>query len=172
MTDALVSRTAVRRQRVRELVCSYRALRDSDGHVVDVPKLALSTPQLAAATLGPLLAAEPVEVFAVACLSARNQLLTWHIVSRGTRTSAPIWSSPGRGTDPVKGSAAMTFPTAITPLDCPARLSAVKALRFASTPRGGANGLDRASDSREAGICVMALFDCPRPARGIASNRT
>ena len=90
MTDSLVSRTAVRRQRVRELVCSYRALRDSDGHVVDVPKLALSTPQLAAATLGPLLAAEPVEVFAVACLSARNQLLTWHIVSRGTRTSAPI----------------------------------------------------------------------------------
>lgn len=90
MTDTLTSRTSMHRRRVRELVCSYRTLRDSNGHVIDVPKRALSSPQMAAATLGPLLAAKLVEVFAVACLSARNHLLTWHIVSRGSRTSAPI----------------------------------------------------------------------------------
>ena len=76
--------------RVRELVCSYRTLRDANGDVQNVPTLALSTPRVAAATLGPLLATELVEVFAVACLSARHHLLTWHVVSRGTRTSTPI----------------------------------------------------------------------------------
>ena len=44
-------------------------LRDSEGRVVDVPTLALSTPRIAAATLAPLLAGEPVENFGVACLS-------------------------------------------------------------------------------------------------------
>jgi DNA repair protein RadC len=29
-------------------------------------------------------------VFAVACLSSRQRLLAWHVVSRGTRTSAPV----------------------------------------------------------------------------------
>lgn len=76
--------------RVRELVCSYRTLRGANGHVLDVPTLALSNPRVAASTLGPLLAGELVEVFAVACLSARQQLLTWHVVSRGTRNSTPI----------------------------------------------------------------------------------
>ncbi len=79
-----------RGHRVRELVCSYRPLRDHEGQVHDLPTLALSTPRVAAATLGPLLAAELVEVFAVACLSVRNRLLTWHVVSRGTRTSTQI----------------------------------------------------------------------------------
>ena len=80
----------VRGHRVRELVCSYRALRDAAGHAVHVPTLALSDPRTAAMALGPLLAQERVEVFAVACLSTRHRLLTWHIVSRGTRASTPV----------------------------------------------------------------------------------
>jgi hypothetical protein len=79
-----------RGHRVRELVCSYRTLRDADGHVMDVPSVALSNPRIAASTLAPLLAGELVEVFAVACLSTRHRLLTWHVVSRGTRSSTPI----------------------------------------------------------------------------------
>ncbi len=79
-----------RGHRVRELVCVYRPLRDSEGRLVDVPTLALSTPRVAAAILGPLLAGEPVENFGVACLSSRHRLLAWHIVARGTRTSAPV----------------------------------------------------------------------------------
>lgn len=89
MTEATAARSS-RGHRVRELVCSYRTLRDNAGHVQDVATLALSSPRIAADTLGPLLAAELVEVFAVACLSARHQLLTWHVVSRGMRTSTPI----------------------------------------------------------------------------------
>lgn len=91
MTDTTTARMpGARGHRVRELVCSYRSLRAPDGHVHDVTTLALSTPLVAAATLGPLLAAELVEVFAVACLSVRHRLLTWHVVSRGTRTSTQI----------------------------------------------------------------------------------
>ncbi|MGE3509033.1 MAG: JAB domain-containing protein [Vicinamibacterales bacterium] len=91
MTDTTVTRPrAVRGHRVRELVCSYRTLRDAAGHVLDVPTLALSNARVAASTLGPLLAGELVEVFAVACLSTRHRLLSWHVVSRGTRSSTPI----------------------------------------------------------------------------------
>lgn len=91
MTDTTVPRPPVSRgHRVRELVCSYRTLRDASGHVLDVPTLALSNPRVAASTLGPLLDGELVEVFAVACLSTRHRLLTWHVVSRGTRTSTPV----------------------------------------------------------------------------------
>ena len=91
MTESPVPRSSESRgHRVRELVCSYRTLRDANGDVQNVPTLALSTPRVAATTLGPLLATELVEVFAVACLSARHHLLTWHVVSRGTRTSTPI----------------------------------------------------------------------------------
>ena len=79
-----------RGHRVRELVCVYRPLRDSEGRVVDVPSLALSTPRVAASTLAPLLAGEPVENFGVACLSTRHRLLAWHILARGTRSSAPV----------------------------------------------------------------------------------
>ena len=53
-----------RGHRVRELVCAYRPLRDHEGRVVSVTTLALSNPKTAAATLGPLLGDEPVEVFA------------------------------------------------------------------------------------------------------------
>jgi DNA repair protein RadC len=75
---------------VRELVCRYRPLRDDQGRIVQVPSIALSDPRTAATTLAPLLADEPVEVFAVACLSTRHRLLTWHVLSRGTRSSTPV----------------------------------------------------------------------------------
>jgi len=91
MTDiTLADSPTPRGHRVRELVCSYRTLRNANGHVLDVPTLALSSPRVAASTLAPLLAGELVEVFAVACLSTRHRLLTWHVVSRGTRSSTPI----------------------------------------------------------------------------------
>ena len=81
---------AAPRHRVRELVFAYRPLRDTDGHVIDVATLALNTPRIAAATLGPLLTDEPVEVFGVACLSTKQRLLAWHVLSRGTRSSTPV----------------------------------------------------------------------------------
>ena len=76
--------------RVREFVCTYRTLRDDEGQAVRVSTLALSDPRTAAATLGPLLAKEAVEVFAVACLSTKHRLLAWHVLSRGTRSSTSI----------------------------------------------------------------------------------
>src|SRR5258705_10379410 len=79
-----------RGQRVRELVCAYRPLRDSDGRVVDVPTVVLKDPRTAAAILAPLIADQLVEVFAVACLSTKNRLLAWHVLSRGTRASTPV----------------------------------------------------------------------------------
>ena len=81
---------SVRGHRVRELVCTYRTLRDDEGQTVRLPTLALSDPRTAAITLGPLLANEGVEVFAVACLSTKHRLLSWHVLSRGTRSSTPI----------------------------------------------------------------------------------
>jgi DNA repair protein RadC len=87
---ALSEHTAERSCRVRELVCRYRPLRDDQGRIVQVPSIALSDPCTAATTLAPLLADEPVEVFAVACLSTRHRLLTWHVLSRGTRLSTPV----------------------------------------------------------------------------------
>lgn len=79
-----------RGHRVRELVCSYRSLRDDAGQAVHVPTLTLSDPRTAARALGPLLAHEPVEVFGVACLSTKHRLLAWHVLSRGTRSSTPV----------------------------------------------------------------------------------
>jgi len=79
-----------RGHRVRELVCAYRPLRDTFGRVIGVPTLVLSNPRLAATTLAPLLADQSVEVFAVACLSARHRLLAWHVLSRGTRSATPV----------------------------------------------------------------------------------
>ena len=76
--------------RVRELVFAYRPVRDREGRIISVPSLALSTPHAAAQVIAPLMADQPVEMFAVACLSARNRLLAWHIVSRGTRSSTPV----------------------------------------------------------------------------------
>jgi DNA repair protein RadC len=81
---------AARGHRVRELVFAYRPLRDTDGHVVDIATLVLNTPRVAAATLGPLLTHEPVEVFGVACLSTKFRLLAWNVLSRGTRASTPV----------------------------------------------------------------------------------
>lgn len=79
-----------RSHRVRELVFAYRPVRDREGRIISVPSLALSTPEVAARIVGPLLGDQPVEMFAVACLSARNRLLAWHVVSRGTRSSTPV----------------------------------------------------------------------------------
>ena len=91
MTDAAIANLRPSRaHHVRELVCSYRTLRDAAGHALGVPTLALSNPRLAASTLGTLLAGELVEVFGVACLSTRHRLLSWHVLSRGTRSSTPI----------------------------------------------------------------------------------
>ena len=47
--------TTARGHRVRELVCTYRSLRDGYGQVVGVPTLALTEPRIAAATLAPLI---------------------------------------------------------------------------------------------------------------------
>ena len=64
MLTSFISTVRTRGHRVRELVCAYRPLRDHEGRVVSVATLALSNPRTAAATLGPLLGDEPVEVFA------------------------------------------------------------------------------------------------------------
>ena len=79
-----------RAHRVRELVFAYRPVRDREGRIISVSSLALSTPDVAARIVGPLLGEQPVEMFAVACLSAKNRLLAWHVVSRGTRSSTPV----------------------------------------------------------------------------------
>ena len=88
---------ATPRHRVRELVFAYRPLRDSVGHVIDVATLALNTPRIAAATLGPLLRHEPVEVFGVACLSPSTDCLrgTWchGALARARRSQCQTCSS-------------------------------------------------------------------------------
>jgi DNA repair protein RadC len=90
MVPSTETSVPVRRQIVRELVCSYRPLRDDRGQACRLPTVALSDPRSAATTLAPLLAHESVEVFAVACLSVRHRLLAWHIASRGTRSGALV----------------------------------------------------------------------------------
>lgn len=90
LNESSISNSPTRGHRVRELVCSYRPLRNNDGRVADVPTLVLKDPRTAAAVFAPLLADQPVEVFAVACLSVKNRLLAWHVLSRGTRTSTPV----------------------------------------------------------------------------------
>ena len=79
-----------RGHRVRELVCAYRPVRDREGRIVDVPSVVLKDPRTVASVLAPLIADQPVEVFAVACLSTKYRLLAWHVVSRGTRDSSPV----------------------------------------------------------------------------------
>ena len=61
MLSELQTRKAPR-HRVRELVCAYRPLRDSDGRVVDVPTVLLKDPRTAAVVLAPLIADQTVEV--------------------------------------------------------------------------------------------------------------
>ena len=91
MLNASFAPTASPRgHRVRELVCAFRPLRNGDGRIVDVPTVVLKDPRTAASVLAPLIADQPVEVFAVACLSTKYRLLAWHVVSRGTRDTAPV----------------------------------------------------------------------------------
>ena len=80
--ESLGQTTSPRGHRVRELVCAYRPLRDREGRIVDVPTVTLKDPRTAASVLAPLIADQPVEVFAVACLSTKYRLLAWHVVSR------------------------------------------------------------------------------------------
>ena len=90
LNESLSPSASTRGHRVRELVCTYRPLRDSDGRVVDVPTVVLKDPRTAAVVLAPLIADQPVEVFGVACLSTKHRLLAWHVLSRGTRASTPV----------------------------------------------------------------------------------
>jgi DNA repair protein RadC len=78
------------RHRVRELVYAYRTARNGQGHVIDVPNVMLTDARTAAAVLAPLIADQPVEIFGVACLSAKHRLLAWHALSRGTRDCTPV----------------------------------------------------------------------------------
>jgi DNA repair protein RadC len=78
------------RHQAREIVIAYQPIRNNDGNVVDASMLILDTAQMAAATIRPWLMEESVEVFGVACLSSKHELLAWHVVSRGTRTSATV----------------------------------------------------------------------------------
>ncbi|MEO7270422.1 MAG: JAB domain-containing protein [Vicinamibacterales bacterium] len=71
-------------------MCTYRPLRDHEGRVVGLSTSVLTDPRTAAAMLAPLLADQPVEVLGVACLSTKNRLLAWHVLSRGTRNSTPV----------------------------------------------------------------------------------
>src|SRR5690606_37961415 len=87
---SLAARVSATTHRVRELVCTYRPLRDPSGRIVDTPTLMLNTPSMAARALAPLIADQVVEVFGVACVSTRLRFLSWHVVSRGTRSSTPI----------------------------------------------------------------------------------
>jgi len=90
MLHESTSPTLARGHRVRELVCAYRPLRDSDGRILDVPTVVLRDARTAAGLFARLLADQPVEVFGVACLSTKPRLLAWHVLSRGTRTSTPV----------------------------------------------------------------------------------
>ena len=90
MPNVPVPRRSGRGHRVRELVCAYRPLRDANGRLMDVPTDVLKDPRTAATILAPLLANQPVEIFAVACLSTKRHLLAWHVLSRGTRDSTLV----------------------------------------------------------------------------------
>ena len=87
---ATATHAAAHTHRVRELVCTYRPLRDASGHIVATSTRTLSTPSIAATALAPLIADQIVEVFGVACLSTRQRLLAWHLLSRGSRSATPI----------------------------------------------------------------------------------
>ena len=90
LNESFAPTASARGHRVRELVCAFRPLRNGDGRIVDVPTVVLKDPRTAALVLAPLIADQPVEVFAVACLSTKYRLLAWHVVSRGTRDTAPV----------------------------------------------------------------------------------
>jgi hypothetical protein len=71
-------------------LCAYRPVRDREGRIISAPSHALNNPEAAAQIIAPLVADQPVEMFAVACLSACNRILAWHVVSQGTRSSTPV----------------------------------------------------------------------------------
>ena len=67
-----------RRYAVRDFVRWYHTCED-EGQAVDA--MPLKDPKIAARILAPLLAGEPVEAFAVACLSPTHRLIAWHLLS-------------------------------------------------------------------------------------------
>lgn len=73
--------------RVRELVVRYRAL-EGAGQID--PSLRLATPRDAATFLVPLLAEEATEVLGILCLTAKQAVVAWHEVSRGTLDSTNV----------------------------------------------------------------------------------
>ena len=75
------------RYAVRDFVRWYHTC-DDEGQAVDA--MPLSDPKIAARTLAPLLAGEPVEAFAVACLSPTHRLIAWHVLSCGACQNSPI----------------------------------------------------------------------------------
>ena len=86
---ALAALAAAPSHRVRELICTYRPLPDAEGRVVGTSTRIFDA-RHGGHGLAPLIADQVVEVFGVACLSARFRLLAWHLVSRGTRSSTPV----------------------------------------------------------------------------------
>lgn len=91
MSDVAVARpSATRRPRLRDYVRRFCTPHDPREDAPAETALPLSDPRVAAAKLAPLLAGELVEVYAVACLSTTHRLLTWHIVARGVRRTAPL----------------------------------------------------------------------------------
>jgi DNA repair protein RadC len=88
--SALGAHAASPTQPVRELVGTYRPLRDASSRIIRTSTRMLNTPSLAATALTPLIVDQVVEVFDVGCVSTRLRWLAWHLVSRGTRSSTPI----------------------------------------------------------------------------------
>lgn len=76
--------------RVREIVCTYRPLRNARGRAVRIPTETLKDPRQAASVLGPLVADQTVEMVGIAYLSVRNVCLAWHVVSRGHRAGSMV----------------------------------------------------------------------------------
>jgi len=74
--------------RLRELTVRYSVKKDDDGRPVVVGRT-VASPKDAASVLRTLLQDEPMEVFAIPCLSTKQRLIAYHEVSRGTLDSTP-----------------------------------------------------------------------------------
>ena len=76
--------------RVRELRISYHPVPSAGGSGPDAARLALNTPRAAVALFTPRLQFESVEVFEVAFLDTRHQLIAIQTVSRGDLSSTIV----------------------------------------------------------------------------------
>ncbi len=76
--------------RVRELICTYRPLRDAEGRIVGTSTRTLSAPSMAATTWAPLIADQVVEV--VATIGARASTMPLEVLDDLTiRTASEIY---------------------------------------------------------------------------------